>query len=286
MASPALRVDRTIAQLLSAKRDLWDRRDSSTPVAMVDLLRRIYKAELIKPASRNYLLDLMAQCQTGKNRMKALLPSGTPVEHKTGTLDGLSDDVGFITLPDGRRVAVAIFTRGGSNRPAPSPKPRAPSTTASSRSSPGRSARRSQPNSASAHRCAREDRPLSGGRSGRALPQAHRVADQGHRASRQRRQRAAAAGQQRDRRARRARTVACLVRTCEKLESWRDQGKREARFLIGAADGHSEEQRHAADLLLSFGSATWPHLLVRAMLAEQLFRATSILANHPYHREG
>jgi len=113
-----LRVDRTISELLHSKRDLWDRRDSSTPVAMVDLLRRIYKAELIKPASRNYLLDLMAQCQTGKNRMKALLPSGTPVEHKTGTLDGLSDDVGFITLPDGRRVAVAIFTRGGSNRPA------------------------------------------------------------------------------------------------------------------------------------------------------------------------
>ena len=62
--------------------------------------------------------------------------------------------------------------------------------------------------------------------------------------------------------------------------------KREARFLIGAADGHVEEQRRSADLLLSFGPATWPHLLVRAMLAEQLFRATSILANHPYHREG
>jgi 23S rRNA (pseudouridine1915-N3)-methyltransferase len=71
-----------------------------------------------------------------------------------------------------------------------------------------------------------------------------------------------------------------------KLENWRDGGKREARFLIGAADGHEEEQRQSADLLLSFGSATWPHLLVRAMLAEQLFRATSILANHPYHREG
>jgi 23S rRNA (pseudouridine1915-N3)-methyltransferase len=70
------------------------------------------------------------------------------------------------------------------------------------------------------------------------------------------------------------------------LERWRDGGKREARFLIGAADGHEEEQRNAADLLLSFGPATWPHLLVRAMLAEQLFRATSILANHPYHREG
>jgi beta-lactamase class A len=110
-------VDRTIAQLLSAKRDLWDSRDSSTPKAMVELLRRIYKAELIKPASRNYLLDLMAQCQTGKNRMKWLLPQGTPVEHKTGTLKGLADDVGFITMPDGHRIVVAIFARGGSNRP-------------------------------------------------------------------------------------------------------------------------------------------------------------------------
>ena len=71
-----------------------------------------------------------------------------------------------------------------------------------------------------------------------------------------------------------------------KLEAWRDGGKREARFLIGAADGHDQAQRGDADLLLSFGPATWPHLLVRAMLAEQLFRATSILANHPYHREG
>ncbi len=72
----------------------------------------------------------------------------------------------------------------------------------------------------------------------------------------------------------------------QKLETWRDSGKREARFLIGAADGHGEKIRAQADLLLSFGPATWPHLLVRAMLAEQLFRATAILANHPYHREG
>jgi 23S rRNA (pseudouridine1915-N3)-methyltransferase len=72
----------------------------------------------------------------------------------------------------------------------------------------------------------------------------------------------------------------------ERLERWRDGGKREARFLIGAADGHDEEQRRGADLLLSFGPATWPHLMVRAMLAEQLFRAASILANHPYHRAG
>jgi beta-lactamase class A len=112
-----LRVDRTIAQLLRDKRDLWDPRDSSTPIAMVHLLQRIYKAELIRPESRDYLLDLMGQCATGRNRIKALLPFGTPVEHKTGTLNGLSDDVGFITMPDGHRVAVAIFTRGGSNRP-------------------------------------------------------------------------------------------------------------------------------------------------------------------------
>ena len=72
----------------------------------------------------------------------------------------------------------------------------------------------------------------------------------------------------------------------DRLERWRDQGMREARFLIGAADGHDAATRDAADLLLSFGPATWPHLMVRAMLAEQLYRATSILANHPYHREG
>ena len=76
------------------------------------------------------------------------------------------------------------------------------------------------------------------------------------------------------------------MQLAKKLESWRDGGKREARFLIGGADGHDDGQRRGADLLLSFGPATWPHLLVRAMLAEQLFRATSILANHPYHREG
>ena len=72
----------------------------------------------------------------------------------------------------------------------------------------------------------------------------------------------------------------------KKLEVWRDGGKREARFLIGAADGHGDAGRAGADLLLSFGAATWPHLLARTMLAEQLFRATAILANHPYHREG
>ncbi len=70
------------------------------------------------------------------------------------------------------------------------------------------------------------------------------------------------------------------------LGRWRDDGVRETRFLIGAADGHDEASRDSADLLIAFGKATWPHMLARAMLAEQLWRATSILAGHPYHREG
>lgn len=70
------------------------------------------------------------------------------------------------------------------------------------------------------------------------------------------------------------------------LGRWRDDGVRECRFLLGAADGHSEQERSDADLLLAFGKATWPHLLARAMLAEQLYRATTILAGHPYHRSG
>jgi 23S rRNA (pseudouridine1915-N3)-methyltransferase len=72
----------------------------------------------------------------------------------------------------------------------------------------------------------------------------------------------------------------------QRLEQWREAGKREARFMIGGADGFEDVDRASADLLFAFGKATWPHLLARAMLAEQLWRATSILANHPYHREG
>lgn len=70
------------------------------------------------------------------------------------------------------------------------------------------------------------------------------------------------------------------------LGRWRDDGVRECRFLIGAADGHGDKARAEADLLLGFGAMTWPHMLARAMLAEQLWRATSILAGHPYHRAG
>ncbi len=69
-----------------------------------------------------------------------------------------------------------------------------------------------------------------------------------------------------------------------RLEAWRDQGHRHAAFLIGGADGLDERARAAAALQLAFGRQTWPHRLVRVMLAEQLYRATSILAGHPYHR--
>lgn len=68
-----------------------------------------------------------------------------------------------------------------------------------------------------------------------------------------------------------------------RLGRFRDSGRALA-FLIGGADGHSEDVRARADHLLAFGPMTWPHLLVRAMLAEQLFRAHSIMSGHPYHR--
>ena len=70
-----------------------------------------------------------------------------------------------------------------------------------------------------------------------------------------------------------------------RIGKWRDMGIRQIAWLIGGANGHGDSVLEKADFILSFGSQTWPHLLVRAMLAEQLFRAQSILAGHPYHRE-
>ena len=111
-----LRVDRNIARLLADKRDLWDLRDSSTPVAMVQMLRSLDRGNILTPANRAYLLDVMSRCATGKNRIRGML-SGVPIAHKTGTLNNYSSDVGFITLPDGRRLAVAFFARGWIDRP-------------------------------------------------------------------------------------------------------------------------------------------------------------------------
>ena len=71
----------------------------------------------------------------------------------------------------------------------------------------------------------------------------------------------------------------------ELLSTWRDSGVPEAAFIIGGADGLPDDTRKAADLALSLGKMTWPHRLARAMIAEQLYRAASLLAGHPYHRE-
>ena len=69
------------------------------------------------------------------------------------------------------------------------------------------------------------------------------------------------------------------------LARWRDDGRPAASFVIGGADGLDPDFVRAADLTLSFSPLTWPHQLVRIMLAEQLYRATTILSGHPYHRE-
>ncbi|PWR22402.1 23S rRNA (pseudouridine(1915)-N(3))-methyltransferase RlmH [Zavarzinia compransoris] len=69
-----------------------------------------------------------------------------------------------------------------------------------------------------------------------------------------------------------------------RLDRFRDQGVGRLAFLIGGADGHDEPVRSRAAFCYSFGAATWPHLMVRAMLAEQLYRAGTILDGHPYHR--
>lgn len=68
------------------------------------------------------------------------------------------------------------------------------------------------------------------------------------------------------------------------IDNWMTQGTSEICFLIGGADGHLEETRQKADLILSFGKLTLPHILMRAVLCEQIYRAETIINNHPYHR--
>lgn len=112
------RVDRDIATLLRddlAKNDPSlgiDKRDSSTPAAMVRLLAALDRGEVLSPQSRGVLLGAMSRCRTGKTRIPALLPAGTLVAHKTGTLWSQTSDVGIIRMPDGRKVALAVFVTG------------------------------------------------------------------------------------------------------------------------------------------------------------------------------
>ena len=71
----------------------------------------------------------------------------------------------------------------------------------------------------------------------------------------------------------------------QRIADWRDAGVADLAFVIGGADGLDDSVRRRADLLLSFGRATWPHMLVRGLLAEQIYRARQIIAGHPYHRD-
>ena len=89
-----------------------DPRDTSTTEAMVMLLEQIYRGDLLKRESGALLLDMMERCQTGEARLKGILPSETIVAHKTGTIGGITNDVGIITLPnDAGHVAIAVFVK-------------------------------------------------------------------------------------------------------------------------------------------------------------------------------
>ncbi|KEJ90802.1 23S rRNA (pseudouridine(1915)-N(3))-methyltransferase RlmH [Sulfitobacter donghicola] len=79
-------------------------------------------------------------------------------------------------------------------------------------------------------------------------------------------------------------TVETSPKFARRIENWRDAGRSDLTFIIGGADGIDPELRAQADHLLSFGSMVWPHMMVRVMLAEQLYRAASILSGGPYHR--
>ena len=87
-----------------------DPRDHTTPNAYLQLLLAIDGGTAMSPESREFLLGVMSRTRTGDGRLKGLLPKGTPVAHKTGTVGGVANDVGYITLPDGRRFAIAVFT--------------------------------------------------------------------------------------------------------------------------------------------------------------------------------
>ncbi len=89
-----------------------DTRTSSTPRAMAQLLAAIDRGGALSPESRAVLLDTMTRTSTGKNRIRSALPEGVVFAHKTGTLAGVTDDVGIVRLPDGRHLAMVVFVTG------------------------------------------------------------------------------------------------------------------------------------------------------------------------------
>lgn len=116
-----LRLDRDIATLVRDDGEFdpastIDQRDSATPLAMAQLISGIYRGQWLSPSSRAVLIGAMERCVTGKRRIPGLLPSGTRVAHKTGTLSNTASDVGIIHTPDGRALAVAIYVTGQGGR--------------------------------------------------------------------------------------------------------------------------------------------------------------------------
>ncbi len=93
-----------------------DLRDSSTPQAMVELLSGIYQGRWLSASSREVIIDAMERCATGTRRIPALLPDNVTVAHKTGSLYNTSSDIGIITSPDGRSIALAIYVTGQGTR--------------------------------------------------------------------------------------------------------------------------------------------------------------------------
>ena len=90
-----------------------DPRDTTTPVAMAQLLSRIFSGKALSPASTKIIIGIMERCRTGDNRLRGLMPPGTQVADKTGTIGGSVNDVGVITLPHrAGRVVVAVYIRG------------------------------------------------------------------------------------------------------------------------------------------------------------------------------
>ena len=93
-----------------------DIRDSATPRAMVQLLSGLYQGKWLTPASRKVIIGAMERCRTGTRRIPALMPGEVKVAHKTGSLNNTSSDIGIITAPDGRSIAVAIYVTGQGTR--------------------------------------------------------------------------------------------------------------------------------------------------------------------------
>jgi beta-lactamase class A len=108
--------DAVPAEQVKQARDRFnqDPRDTAQPTAMGALLEKIYQKRLHKPATADLLLDILYRCRTGEARIKGILPPGTEVAHKTGTIGGTVNDVGIINLPDDAgHVVLALFVKQG-----------------------------------------------------------------------------------------------------------------------------------------------------------------------------